>query len=46
MKMIKIVKCRHKGDVKTLSLRLNMRPYNKSDKEVADFKECKEGLAT
>jgi len=26
--------------------RLNIRPYNKLDKEVVDFKEYKEGLAT
>jgi len=42
--MIKIVKRRHKGDIKIFSLRLNIRPYNRLDKEVVDFKECKEGL--
>ena len=30
----------------TLGLRLNMRPYNRLDKEVADFRECKEELVT
>jgi len=30
---------------KFLSSRLNIRPYNRLDKEVIDFKECKEGLA-
>jgi len=45
-KIIKIVKHRRKSDIKTLSLRLNIRPYNKLDKEVVDFKEYKEGLAT
>jgi len=29
---------------KFLSSRLNIRPYNRLDKEVVDFKECKEGL--
>jgi len=27
--------------LKALNLRLNMRPYNKLDKEVVDFRECK-----
>jgi len=27
-----------------LSLRLNIRPYNRLDKEIIDFKEYKEGL--
>jgi len=40
----KIIKRRYKGDVKMFSLGLNIRPYNKLDKEVADFKEYKEGL--
>jgi len=31
---------------KALSLKLNTRPYNKLDKEVADFRECKYGLTT
>jgi len=46
MKTMKIIKRRYKGNVKMLSLRLNMRPYNKLDKKVADFKEYKEGLTT
>jgi len=29
-----------------ISLGLNIRPYNKLDKEVADFKEYKEELTT
>ena len=29
---------------KSLSFRLNIRPYNKLNKEVIDFRECKEGL--
>jgi len=41
-----IIKYRHKGDIETFSLRLNVRPYNKLDKKVADFKECKEELIT
>jgi hypothetical protein len=28
-----------KGTFKLLSLRLNLRPYNKLDKEVKDFKD-------
>jgi len=44
IKTIKIVKRRRKGDVKTLSLRLNIKPYNRLDKEVIDFKEYKEEL--
>jgi len=32
--------------LKLLSGRLNTRPYNRLDKEVADFKECKEELTT
>jgi len=43
---MKIIKRRFKGDIKTLSLGLNIRPYNRSDKEVVDFRECKEGLVT
>jgi len=46
IKIIKIVKRRHKGDIKVISLRLNIRPYNRLDKEVVDFRECKEGLTT
>jgi len=45
-KIMKIVKRRHKSNVEILSLRLNIRPYNRLDKEVVDFKECKEGPAT
>jgi len=40
-KMIKIIKHRRKGNVKTFSLGLNVRPYNRLDKEVADFREYK-----
>jgi len=29
-----------------LSLRLNIRLYNRLDKEVIDFRECKEGPTT
>ena len=46
IKIIKIIKSRRKGDVKIFSLRLNTRPYNRLDKEVVDFKECKGGLTT
>jgi len=46
VKIIKIVKGRHKGNVKTLSLKLNVRPYNRLNKEVVDFREYKEGLET
>ena len=45
-KTTKIVKRRRKSNVKTLSLRLNTRPYNRLDKEVIDFKEYKEGPVT
>ena len=45
-KIIKIIKRRRKGDIKTLRLRLNIRPYNRLNKEVIDFRECKEGLVT
>ena len=31
---------------KIISLRLNIRPYNRLDKGVIDFRECKEGLVT
>jgi len=31
---------------KPISLRLNARPYNRLDKEITDFKECKGGLTT
>jgi len=40
-KIIKIIKYRHKGNVKIFSLRLNVKPYNKLDKEVIDFREYK-----
>ena len=46
VKIIKIVKRRRKSNIKMLSLGLNMRPYNRLDKEVVDFKECKGGLTT
>jgi len=46
IKTTKIVKSRRKGDIKILSLKLNIRPYNRLDKEVIDFKECKKGLTT
>jgi len=46
MKAIKIVKYRRKSNIKTLSLRLNTRPYDRLDKEVTDFRECKEGPET
>jgi len=42
--MMKIIKRRHKGNIKMFSLKLNIRPYNRLDKEVIDFKEYKEGL--
>jgi len=32
--------------IKLFSGRLNIRPYNKLDKEVIDFKEYKKGLTT
>ena len=32
--------------LKPISLRLNIRPYNRLDKEVINFRECKEELAT
>jgi len=43
---MKIVKRRRKSNIKTLSLRLNMRLYNRLDKEVVDFRECKGGPET
>ena len=46
MKIIKIVKRRCKGNIKTRSLRLDIRPYNRLDKEIIDFREYKEGLET
>ena len=46
VKTTKIIKRRRKSNIKTLSLGLNIRPYNRLDKEVVDFKECKEGLIT
>jgi len=45
-KIMKIIKRRRKGDIKILSLRLNIRPYNRLNEEVIDFRECKERLAT
>jgi len=45
--VIKIMQLRlssSKIPLKPISLGLNIRPYNKLDKEVTDFKECKEGL--
>ena len=32
--------------IKFLSNRLNIKPYNRLNKEVIDFKECKEELIT
>jgi len=46
MKIIDLSKGNRQFAIKFLSSRLNMRPYNKLDKEVADSKEYKEGLIT
>jgi len=46
MKMMQLQSGSNKVFLKALSLRLNMRPYSKLDKEVADFRECKDGLTT
>ena len=43
---LKFRKSKRQLALKLISLRLNTRPYNKLDKEVIDFKEYKEGLAT
>ena len=43
---MKIIKRRRKSNIKTLSLRLNIKPYDRLNKEVIDFKECKEGPVT
>jgi len=32
--------------LKLFSSRLNIKPYDRLDKEVTDFKECKEGPTT
>ena len=42
MGTLKFGKCRRQFTFKMLSLRLNTRPYNRLDKEIADFTECKE----
>ena len=44
MKIVNLSESNRQFTIKPLSGRLNARPYNKLDKEVADFKECKEGL--
>ena len=46
MKMIDLSKGNRQLAIKLLSSRLNIRPYNRLDKEVIDFRECKEGLIT
>jgi len=44
IKTIDLSKGNRQFAIKFLSGRLNTRPYNRLDKEVIDFKECKEGL--
>jgi len=44
--MINLSKGSRQLAIKFFSDRLNIRPYNKLDKEVADFREYKEGLIT
>jgi len=44
IKMIDLSKSNKQLAIKFLSSKLNTRPYNRLDKEVIDFKECKEGL--
>jgi len=46
MKTMDLSKSNRQLTIKLLSSRLNMRPYDRLDKEVIDFRECKEGLAT
>jgi len=46
IKAVNLYKSTSKITIKFLSSRLNIRPYNKLDKEVIDFRECKEGLVT
>ena len=41
IKMMQLRPSSSKIPLKPISLKLNIRPYNKSDKEVIDFKECK-----
>jgi len=45
-KTIDLSKGNRQFAIKFLSGRLNIRPYNKLDKEVVDSKEYKEGLIT
>jgi len=44
IKTVDLSKSNRQFIIKPLSSRLNIRPYNRLDKEVVDFKECKEGL--
>jgi len=44
IKMMQLQLGNNKVFFKALSLKLNIRPYNRLDKEVADFRECKDGL--
>ena len=44
IRIIKFFQGDSKLTVKFFSGRLNIKPYNKLDKEVIDFKEYKEGL--
>jgi len=46
IKMMQLQPGSSKVSLKAISLGLNVRPYNRLDKEIVDFKECKEGLAT
>jgi len=46
MKAISLSKNKGQFTLKLFSSRLNIRPYNRLDKEVIDFKEYKKGLIT
>jgi len=46
IKIINLSKSDRQLIIKPLSNRLNIRPYNRLDKEVIDFKEYKEELIT
>jgi len=46
IKTIKLFQSDSKFTIKLFSSRLNIKPYNRLDKEVVGFKECKEGLIT
>jgi len=44
IKTVNFSKSNRQFTIKPFSGKLNIRPYNRLNKEIVDFKECKKGL--